>query len=566
MDIEYLLASPRGRCTSRYIKANFPEEYEKIIKISANTFSEQLYIYIHGAVDHICPVCGKETSFKDLLSGYSTYCSTKCSYKDPTRSDKIKHTNLRKYGVENPSQSQQIKDKRRATMIANHGGFGFASKEISEKSQQTIFERYGVDNISQCDYIQSKRESTMIERYGVRSILEQSENRKKAKDALIRKYGVDSYFKIPGYKDQELRSKMIGLKRKHPRLIGKTTDGLWIMSCPHPECDKCDEKKYIIPQQTYHDRVRGGCETCTHLLNIGATNRGTTIELFVRNILDRNNIKYEVNVRDIIKPKELDIYIPSKHVAIECNGVYWHSRRNKNYHYDKYSQCKENNVQLLSFWEDWIVNKPSIVESILISKLGLCNTTVFARECILKEISSKICNNFLNQNHIQGACKSSVRFGLYYKNDLVAVMCFAKRSKLSGPKTVIADEYELIRFCNKLNMRIVGGASKLLKYFVTNYHPSTIVSFSCNDISNGKLYDALGFIKDGESQCYWYIDPITKKRYHRTSFTKDSIVKKGWKDSVDKTWTEEEVTKDHGLLRIYDSGMTKWRYNITQPC
>lgn len=566
MDIEYLLASPRGRCTSRYIKANFPEEYEKIIKISANTFSEQLYIYIHGAVDHICPVCGKETPFRNILFGYSQYCSVKCSYNGIDRINKIKKTNLQKYGVENPSQSQQIKDKKRETITTNYGGFGFGSKAISEKTTKTILEKYGVDNVSKNIDILAKKESTILAKYGVRTILETPEVRAKAKDSILKKYGVDSYFKTPEYKIKEFETLLISLKEKYKDLIDKTEDGRWIMKCPHSNCTKCLEKKYYTPQQVYHDRVRNGSELCTNLLPVGATNQGTTIELFVRNILDKNNIKYEVNVRDIIKPKELDIYIPSKHVAIECNGVYWHSRRNKNYHYDKYSQCKENNVQLLSFWEDWIVNKPSIVESILISKLGLCNTTVFARECILKEISSKICNNFLNQNHIQGACKSSVRFGLYYKNDLVAVMCFAKRSKLSGPKTVIADEYELIRFCNKLNMRIVGGASKLLKYFVTNYHPSTIVSFSCNDISNGKLYDALGFIKDGESQCYWYIDPITKKRYHRTSFTKDSIVKKGWKDSVDKTWTEEEVTKDHGLLRIYDSGMTKWRYNITQPC
>ncbi len=560
MDIEYLLASPRGRCTSRYIKANFPEEYEKIIKISANTFSEQLYIYIHGVVDHVCPVCGKETSFKDLLSGYSTYCSTKCSYKDPARSDKTKHTNLRKYGVENPSQSQQIKDKRRATMIANHGGFGFASKEISEKSQQTIFERYGVGNISQCDYIQSKRESTMIERYGVRSILEQSENRKKAKDALIRKYGVDSYFKAPGYKDQELRSKMIGLKRKHPMLIGKTTDGLWIMSCPHPGCDKCDEKKYIIPQQTYHDRVRGRCETCTHLLNIGATNQGTTIELFVRNILDRNNIEYEVNVRNVIKPKELDIYIPSEHIAIECNGIFWHSRHDSDYHQNKFELCKEKGIQLLSIWEDWIATKPEIVESLIENKLGICKHSIYARCCVVKEVSSSVCRQFLNQNHIQGECRSTIRYGLYYNNELVSIMCFAKRSKLSGSKQINNDEFELIRFCSKIGSTVVGGASKLLKHFIKEYNPQIITSFSSNDISIGNLYKTLGFDEYGENSCYWYIDPSTKKRYHRTSFTKNAIVKKGWKTAVDKSWTEFEITKEHGLLRIYDSGTTKWIY------
>ena len=30
-------------------------------------------------------------------------------------------------------------------------------------------------------------------------------------------------------------------------------------------------------------------------------------------------------------------------------------------------------------------------------------------------------------------------------------------------------QWELVRFCNKLNTRVVGGASKLLKYFIKNW-------------------------------------------------------------------------------------------------
>ena len=90
-------------------------------------------------------------------------------------------------------------------------------------------------------------------------------------------------------------------------------------------------------------------------------------------------------------------------------------------------------------------------------------------------------------------------------------------------------EWELVRFCNKLNIRVVGGASKLLKYFIKQYNPKSIVSFSMNDISNGDLYKTLGFVTDDKiTQSYWYIDPNTMKRYHRTSFTKQSIVKRGW--------------------------------------
>ena len=80
-----------------------------------------------------------------------------------------------------------------------------------------------------------------------------------------------------------------------------------------------------------------------------------------------------------------------------------------------------------------------------------------------------------------------------------------------------------------------------------------------NDISDGGLYEKLCFKTDNKiTQSYWYIEPNTYKRYHRTSFTKQAIVKKGWRDNVDNTWTEKEVMFEKGYYRIYDSGQLKW--------
>lgn len=61
MDIEFLLSKPKGRCNARYVKKNYPEEYNKIILLKGDTFSERLYNYIYNSPTHICPVCGKET-------------------------------------------------------------------------------------------------------------------------------------------------------------------------------------------------------------------------------------------------------------------------------------------------------------------------------------------------------------------------------------------------------------------------------------------------------------------------------------------------------------------------
>ena len=82
--------------------------------------------------------------------------------------------------------------------------------------------------------------------------------------------------------------------------------------------------------------------------------------------MDENGIPYETNNRTILGGKELDIYIPSKQIAIECNGIYWHSYDNKpiKYHINKYTECLNKGIQLITIWEDWIIHKPEIVRSI----------------------------------------------------------------------------------------------------------------------------------------------------------------------------------------------------------
>lgn len=125
------------------------------------------------------------------------------------------------------------------------------------------------------------------------------------------------------------------------------------------------------------------------------------------------------------------------------------------------------------------------------------------------------------------------------------------------------DEWILHRFCNKIGYNVPGAASRLMKYFISNYDPKQIISFSSNDISDGRLYKKLGFeyINTTKSS-YWYIKQGTHERFHRSSFTKDAIIKRGWKQDKEG-WTELEVMTEHGYLQIYDSGQQKWVWNNT---
>lgn len=523
----------------RYLNKNYPELYKHLSEDYkwAQSISEALYCWRNDITEHpLCEVCDKNAKFISIKKGYSKYCSVGCSNRSISHKNKVKQTNLERYGVENPTQS----------------------REILNRIQQTNLERYGAINPSQSKDIQKKIKQTNLERYGVEYSCLNKDVQNKSKQTNIKKYGVEYGVMTDVARQNLISSRTSSVLDKHSDVIDVDYEnGIYICSCPHPSYDLCSQKQYSIKSSAYFDRKRDYTEPCTVILPFDSNrNNGTTIEMFVRAILDEAGVEYLTNIRDVISQKELDIYIPSKHPAIECNGIYWHSTECKShdYHMQKFIDCNEKGIQLLTIWEDWIYKKPEIVKSVLLSKLGL-NKTIYARKCIIKEMNTV--SSFLDANHIQGCTPSRVKLGLYYNDELVSVMTFGFRQTMASKKS---GEWDLTRFCNKLNINVVGAASRLLKYFVRHYHPDTIYSFSSNDISDGGLYKVLGFEKGCINQSYWYIDS-NMQRYHRSTFTKDAIVRRGWKP--DKTgWKETDVMHDHGYHQIYDSGQTKWTLRI----
>lgn len=556
MDKEILLSNPKGFCTEKYIRKHFPEEYIIIQQCEGRTFSERLYNYWYneGKAEY-CPVCKVNyANFRGILHGYVGCCSQRCAYSSKERSLKTKQTNLERYGVENVSQAQSIKDKKKVTIENNYGGFGWSSKEIRKRSQETILKKYGVSNPSQAQVIKDKKKQTLKENFGedAYKIISQ-----KAKYTNIERYGVENIFMLDSVK-AKAREKYYEkcFKNREDEIVDiESNDHIYYTCrCPHNDCQLCKEKLFNIRSTIYRDRKRLGIELCTKLLP--EQSMYSTFELFIRSILDKYNIEYRTNVRDVISPKELDIYIPSHNIAIECNGVYWHSsnRKEANYHYEKFKACKDKGIQLLTFWEDQYHNKLQIIESIIRSKLKLYDYLIGARECRIQEISQQESSSFINTYHIQGSTNSKIRIGLYYRDELVSVMTFSHRKGGQGRGEIT---WILDRYCVKSGYKISGGASRLMRYFISNYKPNTITSFASNDISDGELYKQLGFKETTISNAYWYID-LQFNRYHRSNFTKAAIVRRGWRNKIDKTWTEAEVMKEHNFYKIYDSGITKY--------
>ena len=253
--------------------------------------------------------------------------------------------------------------------------------------------------------------------------------------------------------------------------------------------------------------------------------------------------------------KEIDILLPTLNIGIEYNGLRWHSEqfsKNKNYHIEKTLQAKKEGIKLIHIFEDEWVYKKEIVESRLLNLVGKTPNKIYARKCEIREISYKESYNFLETNHIQGNVVSKYHIGLFYNNELVSLMTFGGLRRNLG-STSEEGKYELLRFCNKLNTNVVGGASKLLSYFEKIYKPKEIISYADRRWSNGNLYEQLSFnFINSSSPNYFYV--YGSKRENRFKYRKSELVKMGF----DKNKTEKQIMEEQGFHRIYDCGTLKF--------
>lgn len=252
---------------------------------------------------------------------------------------------------------------------------------------------------------------------------------------------------------------------------------------------------------------------------------------------------------------EIDILIEEKQIGFEYDGLYWHNELNhdKNDHINKTIQCKENGITLYHIFEDEWKYKKDIVKSMIANILGCTTYTIYARKCIVREITSKECSDFLVNNHIQGNCLGKIRIGLFYNNELVSVMLFGHARHFAGSGK---SDWELLRMCSKLNHKVVGGASKMMSYFVKTYNPKEIITFADKRWSIGNVYYKLGFELYNESKPnYYYV--IGDKKFYRYNFRKEILKKKyGCPDDM----TEREFCFKQKWYRIYDCGCLcfKW--------
>jgi hypothetical protein len=171
-----------------------------------------------------------------------------------------------------------------------------------------------------------------------------------------------------------------------------------------PKClvDDCNEESFFSKSNQRYTNF------CTKHIK-GFQSKGE-LELF-------NFLKATYNSVEKLRLKnyEFDAYIPELKLAFEFNGLYWHSSefKDKKYHYNKWKFCKDNDINLITIWEDDWNFKQEIVKSIINNKLGVNINKIGARECEIKLVNNKESKEFLEQNHLQGNCNSTIKLGLH---------------------------------------------------------------------------------------------------------------------------------------------------------
>lgn len=398
---------------------------------------------------------------------------------------------------------------------------------------------------------QEKTKNTFIDRYGEEHHFKSEETKQKIKSTWKKKYGEEHFSHSKKYKN---KVSDIVKKRKdtiYNQLI--VDDGL--ISVNDETIVKYCEKhsgEYEIGKRLYHNRKRNHINTCTICYPLNENNSIKELEV-CDYIKTQTNLELIKNHR--ISGKEMDIYIPELNLGFEFNGLHWHNElfKDNSFHQRKTEFFNNMGIQLIHIWEDDWDNKREIVKSRINNLLGVSNR-IYARNCKIKEIEPSVYRNFLDKNHIQGKINSSIKIGLFHGNEMVSVMGFGSLRRSLGYKSK-QDSYELLRFCNKLNTSVVGGASKLFKYFINEYKPNDIISYADRSWSNGGLYEKLEFdFVNKTKPNYYYI--INKVRVNRYNFRKDKLIK----DGFDPNKTERQIMIDRGIYRIYDSGSLLYKY------
>lgn len=253
------------------------------------------------------------------------------------------------------------------------------------------------------------------------------------------------------------------------------------------------------------------------------------------------------NTRQVITPKEIDIYIPDKPFAMEHNGLYWHDaeRVGREHHELKMQMCKDLNLPLFQIWSDEWTEKPEIVKSMIRHRLGLTENRRMARKMPVEQMSTDRQRQFFNDNHLSGYVRAKIAWCLY------GTCAISLREPLNRG-TSSAKTIEVARYCTKKGYSVAGGLARLFsraKTWALENGYDEIITYVDLMHGDGHGYEALGFKYVGTTRNFWYTDGV--HRFNRFKFrARDGM-------------SEKDVAAMNKVWRVYGAGTAKFRMKLS---
>jgi len=444
--------------------------------------------------DGICKNCKKKTKFNNRIRGYYDYCSPECA-----------------------TNSKLVKEKRKETSLIKYSKEHYTNRD---KANNTVKEKYGVDNVFTLSDIKDKIKQIKIDRYGDTkyvNVEKRIQTLKKNPNIIINRAK-----KVK----QKAHSRIV---KKIENTIDKHKLNIKLFQYNHFSeiiftCLECNNN-FEIQSQMFLYRLRNKEQICNicNPYHPNTSKSHTEIFEFIKELIPNEEII--MNSKAIIPPLELGIYIPSYNMAIEFNGLYWHSdlHINKYYHQNKTNICENKGIHLIHIYsDDWEYHK-EIVKSRL-RKIFNVNCDIIDSElCEIREIDVNISKSFITENDI--VCNDSVEIniGLFYNNELISLL---------------SCNHTTVNFYDRINTTINVSFHKLFNYFIVKYKPNNVVAYLDRSwFTQDNFYKEFGFTFEShtEPNCYYV---------HRN-------------DNIRKSNSIGD-----GEFKIYDSGSLKYQWRI----
>lgn len=341
---------------------------------------------------------------------------------------------------------------------------------LHEKRKITLLETYGVDHYSKTPLFNKQFSQTCLDRYGTPHYNKNRQFVQKIQQTKLKKYG-------------RVNNNMVHISDASMAKLG---DREWLST------------QHEILHRTLSDIKNQLGDVSLQAVRTAFDRQQIPTSRFFTSMGERDIAEVVRNAgilsikrcRKFTDVGELDLYIPTKGIAFEYNGLYWHSDERKDkYHLAiKQQMCATHGVRLVHISEHEWLNMPTIVANQVLSILGTTEK-VEASECSIVDISTVIRDDFLTSNCLYGTCRGSINLGIYHRGRLIGAAAIG-RSRTSS-----TTQHELIRYSTIDGIIITDGVKLIVKYLCNNYQITTLHTVGDNRWENGEQFLQAGFTK-----------------------------------------------------------------------